>query len=93
MTVSKVSLDLLVKQKCQLGIQKLHNFETLLNFDFDIICKVCLGTQSRSGAMYHVHILDEEPTKYKLSPTISYMLQPSYNYSSLISQDLLCTVK
>ena len=94
--LSKVSPDLLVKRNGELGIQKLDNFETLLNFNFDIFCKISLGTQSRSGAMYHVHIWDEEPrcmANYKLSPTITHMLQPSYNYSSLISQGFLCTDK
>ena len=79
MTARKVSPDLLIKRNGELGIQKLDNFETLLNFDFDIVCKVSLDTQSGSGAVYRVHILDEEPrcvADYKLILTTSYM-QPN----------------
>lgn len=61
MTARKVSLDLLVKRNGELGIIKLDTFEALLNFDFEIVCKVSMSNQSGSGAVYRVHILDEEP--------------------------------
>jgi len=60
MAARKVSPDVLVKQDGELGIVKGDKFEALLNFDFELTCKVTLGTRSGSGAVYKVHLVDEE---------------------------------
>jgi len=60
MAARKVSPELLVKQDGELGVMKGDKFEALLNFDFELICKVSLGMRSGSGAIYEVHLVGEE---------------------------------
>ena len=37
-----------------------REFETILNFNFDILCRVTLGKGNGSGALYKIHIPGEE---------------------------------
>ena len=57
----KVKPECLVNVSGELGIKKKQSFETLLNFDFDVSCRVSLGSQLGSGAVYTVRIPGEEP--------------------------------
>ena len=36
----------------ELGIYKGDQLEVLLNFDFEIVCKVSMGARGGSGAVY-----------------------------------------
>jgi len=56
MTARKVSVELLKKSNGELGIYKGDYFEALLNFDFEIVCKV---TRGGSGAVYRVQLAGE----------------------------------
>ena len=61
MAARKVSPEMLIKRDGELGVVKGENFEALLNFDFELICKVSLGTRAGSGAVYRVQIAGEQP--------------------------------
>lgn len=61
MAARKVSPEALQKRDGELGVMKGDNFEALVNFDFDILYKVSLGTRAGSGAVYQVQIAGEEP--------------------------------
>ena len=68
----KISPDRLKEHEGELGIWKKilaksargrdteAEFETILNFNFDILCRVTLGKGSGSGAVYELRIPGEE---------------------------------
>ena len=70
----KISPDRLEEHNGELGIWKTagtqtsksashdrgREFETILNFNFDILCRVALGKGNGSGALYKIHIPGEE---------------------------------
>ena len=45
----------------ELGIYKGDQLEVLLNFDFEIVCKVSMGARGGSGAVYRVQLAGECP--------------------------------
>ena len=61
MAARKVSPEVLVERDGELGVMKGDKFEAMLNFDFEILGKVSLGTRAGSGAVYKVKIAGEEP--------------------------------
>lgn len=61
MAARKVSPEALIEHDGELGVMKGEKFEAMLNFDFEILCKVSLGTRAGSGAVYEVKIVGEEP--------------------------------
>lgn len=61
MAARKVSPEMLIKRDGELGIVKGEKFEVLLNFDFELTCKVALGTRAGSGAIYRIQITGEQP--------------------------------
>ena len=61
MAARKVSPEALIKRDGELGVMKGDKFEAMLNFDFEILSKVSLGTRAGSGTVYEVKIVGEEP--------------------------------
>lgn len=62
----KVSPELLELHQGELGIWRRKKdrepeFETLMNFSFEIAAKVTLGRAMGSGAIYTIHVPGKEP--------------------------------
>ena len=66
---SKVSPEALVERDGKLGVIKGDGkFETMLSFDFEIVCKVSMGNKAGSGAIYEVKIGGEDDARYVSRP-------------------------
>ena len=57
----KVNPENIVTHEGELGVKKGNKFETLLNFDFDVVLNISMGKLCGSGAVYSIKSYNEEP--------------------------------
>lgn len=70
----KISPEQLTEQDGELGVFKTiktsngreQRFETILNFNFDVVCRVSFGRGNGSGALYKIRVPGEEPRYNKM---------------------------